>query len=197
MVTALIVVDVQKDFCEGGSLAVAGGEELGYRLAEISRNRAGYDYVVATKDWHLPGETNGGHFSDNPDYVDTWPAHCVQGTEGAEFHPALSDILFDAVFFKGQGKPAYSGFQGVTAAAAGYVDLLTWLYVRKVEQLDVVGIAADYCVKATALDGVTNGFRVDVLPWLTVAVGGPQAKMAAIGEVMEARRNANSNHRVS
>lgn len=198
MTRAMIVVDVQRDFCEGGALAVAGGKEVAYRIANCihsyAPNTLRYQHIVATKDWHLPQDSNGGHFSDNPDYISTWPEHCVQGTEGAMLHPALTEIAYtrlDATFYKGQGKPDYSGFQGVTPVSlAGYspgMFMLEWLQQRKVTELDIVGIATDYCVKETALDAVEFGFNVRIPRSLTVAVGGDEARDEAIRKVERAQ----------
>jgi nicotinamidase/pyrazinamidase len=194
----MIVVDVQRDFCEGGSLAVKGGAEVAYRIAnaihQFPTNTLRYQHIVATKDWHQPDANNGGHFSDDPDYVSTWPAHCVQGTDGARLHPALTEIVFtrlDATFYKGQGRPDYSGFQGVTPVSlAGHrpgMHLLDWLQERKVTELDIVGLATDYCVLETALDAVEFGFNVRIPSALTAAVGGEKAKLYAIQRVNEAQ----------
>ena len=161
---ALIVVDVQNDCCEGGSLAVAGGAEVGRRVAELIAGEHGYDHVLATRDHHIdPGD----HFSDHPDYVDSWPVHCVAGTAGAELHPHLAGTTFEAVFDKGEYAAAYSGFEG---AAADGSSLAGWLRDRGVQEVDVCGIATDYCVKATALDAARNGFETTVLLDLTAAV---------------------------
>jgi nicotinamidase/pyrazinamidase len=160
---ALIIVDVQNDFCEGGSLAVAGGAGV---AAGISAALAGgpWDHVVATKDYHIDP---GAHFSAHPDYLDSWPAHCVVGTGGAEFHPDLVTDRVEAVFHKGEHAAAYSGFEGHTDAGEG---LAEWLRARAVEAVDVVGIATDHCVRATALDAVAAGFGTTVLLDLTAGV---------------------------
>ncbi|MFG3441775.1 isochorismatase family protein [Nonomuraea sp. NPDC047897] len=163
MGSALIIVDVQNDFCEGGSLAVAGGSEV---AAAISRHVAahGYDHVVATRDYHVdPGD----HFSDQPDYARSWPAHCVAGTPGADFHPALDVAAVEEIFSKGAHEAAYSGFEGTSGDG---VSLAAWLHERRVHEVDVVGIATDYCVRATALDAVKNGLAVRVLLDLTAGV---------------------------
>lgn len=166
MATALIVVDVQNDFCEGGSLAVSGGTAV---ASDISRHlRAGdhgtYDYVVATRDYHIdPGE----HFHDEPDFVKSWPRHCEAGTAGAAFHPELDVAPIDAVFSKGHYSHGYSGFEGETAGGERLAD---WLSERGVTDVDIVGIATDHCVRATALDAVAAGFRVRVLGDLTAGV---------------------------
>ncbi|MEU8247577.1 isochorismatase family protein [Nonomuraea sp. NPDC048916] len=163
MGTALIIVDVQNDFCEGGSLAVAGGSEV---AAAITRHVAahGYDHVVATRDYHIDP---GHHFSDRPDYVSSWPPHCVVGTPGADFHPALDLGAVEEVFSKGAHEAAYSGFEG---SSGDGVSLGSWLYERKVHEVDVVGIATDHCVRATALDAVKNALAVRVLLDLTAGV---------------------------
>jgi nicotinamidase/pyrazinamidase len=160
---ALIVVDVQNDFCEGGSLAVTGGAAV---AAAISAHVATstYDQVVATRDYH---PDPGGHFSDHPDFVDTWPPHCVRGTPGASFHPDLDVAPLAAVFAKGEHAAAYSGFEGTTGDGTGLAD---WLRAHDVDQVDVVGIATDHCVRATALDAAGAGFRTVVLLDLTAGV---------------------------
>jgi nicotinamidase/pyrazinamidase len=160
---ALIIVDVQNDFCEGGSLAVGGG--AGVAAAITAALASGpWDHVVATQDWHIDP---GTHFSSHPDYLETWPAHCVVGTGGADFHPALSVDRVEAVFHKGQHAAAYSGFEGRTEDGSGLAD---WLRARDVTDVDVVGIATDYCVRATALDSVGAGFATTVLLDLTAGV---------------------------
>ncbi len=166
MTRALVVVDVQNDFCEGGSLAVAGGADVAARIADLlaDQGRHGYDVVVATRDHHIdPGD----HFSDDPDFVDSWPVHCVVDTAGEAWHPALSPRPFDAVFTKGEHSAAYSGFEGHTAEGTGLAD---WLRRRHVEDVDVCGLATDYCVRATALDAAAAGFTTTVLLGLSAAV---------------------------
>jgi len=160
---ALIVVDVQKDFCEGGSLAVAGGAGVAARIADLLGGDHPYDHVVATRDHHIDP---GSHFSRAPDFVDSWPRHCEVGTPGVEFHDALGFRDFGAVFDKGEYAAAYSGFEG----KAGEVPLADWLRERGVDAVDVVGIATDHCVRATALDAVGNGFSTRVLLPLTAGV---------------------------
>jgi len=162
-VKALIVVDVQNDFCEGGSLAVAGGAQVAADVAELLATKA-YATVVATRDHHIDP---GSHFSDDPDFVDSWPRHCVVGTSGEEFHPPLEPALFDEIFYKGEYAAAYSGFEG---ASADGVRLADWLRSAGVDAVDVCGIATDYCVRATALDAAREGFAVRVLERLTAAV---------------------------
>ena len=162
--TALIVVDVQRDFCEGGSLAVAGGVEVAGRIDALLRGDHPYDHVVATRDHHIDP---GTHFSDDPDFIDSWPHHCEVGTPGVEFHDQLTFRDFDAVFDKGEYAAAYSGFEGTTGDGTRLAD---WLSTRGVERVDVCGIATDYCVRATALDAVRAGFATTVLLDLTAAV---------------------------
>ena len=163
MSKALIVVDVQYDFCEGGSLAVAGGAAVAQGVADLISSGA-YTTVVATKDHHIDP---GSHFSDNPDFIDSWPPHCVVGTPGEGFHPPLEANLFDEIFLKGEYEAAYSGFEGETEAGT---KLAPWLRAQGVTSVDVCGIATDYCVRATAVDGAHEGFGVTVLMGLTAAV---------------------------
>ncbi|OLT24552.1 nicotinamidase [Nocardiopsis sp. CNR-923] len=163
---ALIVVDVQNDFCEGGSLAVAGGADTAAAVTEYVREHAhDYDAVVATRDWHIDP---GSHFSDEPDYVRTWPRHCVASTPGADFHPAFDTARVDAVFSKGQYADGYSGFEGTTGEDG--TPLADWLRGRGIDEVDLVGIATDHCVRATALDAVAEGFRTRIRLGLTAGV---------------------------
>ncbi|MFG2038478.1 isochorismatase family protein [Dactylosporangium sp. NPDC048998] len=177
MTRALIVVDVQNDFCEGGSLAVAGGAAV---AASISAALADghWDHVVATQDHHIDP---GAHFDAHPDYVSTWPAHCVVGTAGIGFHPSFDTARVEAVFEKGSYTAAYSGFEG---AAEGR-GLAEWLRERDVTEVDVVGIATDHCVRATALDAVREGFVTTVLLDLTAGVQ-PATTASALVELREA-----------
>jgi nicotinamidase/pyrazinamidase len=164
MTRALVVVDVQNDFCEGGSLAVTGGAEVAAAITAHVRSAAGgYAHVVATRDHHVDP---GGHFAEHPDYLETWPPHCVVGTAGVELHPALDREPIEAVFDKGEHAAAYSGFEG----AAEGVGLADWLRGHGVDAVDVVGIATDHCVRATALDAVAAGFATRVLLPLTAGV---------------------------
>jgi nicotinamidase/pyrazinamidase len=164
--TALVVVDVQNDFCEGGSLAVSGGAAVAGRIGSLlsGADRGGYPVVVATQDHHIDP---GAHFSDQPDFVDSWPPHCVVGTHGTEFHDALQPRPFDAVFRKGEHAAAYSGFEGFTEHGE---PLAEWLRGHDVDAVDICGIATDYCVRATALDAAGAGLGVTVLLDLTAAV---------------------------
>ena len=177
-VRALVVVDVQNDFCEGGSLAVAGGADVAAAITRHVRERAGdYAAVVGTLDWHVDP---GSHFSAEPDFVDSWPAHCEVGTDGARSHPALDAGLVQAWFRKGEHAAAYSGFEGSTPGPDGSEQgLAAWLRERGVEEVDVVGIATDHCVRATALDAATAGFRTRVLLDLTAGVA-PATTTAAL-----------------
>jgi len=162
-VKALIITDVQNDFCEGGSLAVEGGCDVARKITEhLAATR--YDHVVATKDFHIDP---GSHFSDHPDYRTSWPRHCVAGTPGAEFHPNLETDRIEAVFTKGQYSAAYSGFEG---ACQRGIPLTDWLRQHGVDEVDVVGIATDYCVLATAKDSAAAGFKTTVLSDLTAGV---------------------------
>ncbi len=171
MSRALVIVDVQNDFCEGGSLAVAGGAQV---AAAISKHleRTPYDVVVATRDYH---RDPGSHFSPRPDHVDSWPEHCVVGTPGADLHPALDTTALDAVFDKGHYSAAYSGFEGVQVAGTG---LSEFLRERGVDAIDVVGIATDHCVRATALDAARAGFDTTVLLDLTAGVASETTERA-------------------
>ncbi|MCO8272888.1 isochorismatase family protein [Actinoplanes sp. TRM 88003] len=165
MTRALIIVDVQNDFCEGGSLAVTGGAAVAAGISLVL-SKAGdrWDHVVATKDWHIDP---GAHFSDHPDYLDSWPPHCVVGSDGAAFHPELDTDRVEAIFRKGEYQAAYSGFEGKTEAGES---LAAWLRERDVTEVEVVGIATDHCVRATALDAKAEGFATTVLLELTAGV---------------------------
>lgn len=165
MSRALIIVDVQNDFCEGGSLAVAGGAEAAAAISSfVAAHRGEYDHVVATRDFHLdPGD----HFAEHPDYADSWPPHCVIGTPGADFHPNLDLAPIEAVFSKGEREAAYSGFEGV---ADDGTPLAEWLRKHEVDSVDIVGIATDHCVRATALDARGAGLSTRVLLGMTAGV---------------------------
>lgn len=183
--TALIIVDVQPTFCEGGALGVEGGNAVAERIAEFAGQEAGrYDLVITTQDWHIePGE----HFSDEPDFVDTWPPHGVADTPEAEIHPALADVEVDHAIKKGQYEAAYSGFEGVDADGLSLAEIL---HREEISQVDIVGIAESHCVLRTALDAVDEGMRVRVFSDLTVPVSEDQGvaareHMAAAGVVQE------------
>ncbi|MGV0111176.1 isochorismatase family protein [Arthrobacter sp. CP30] len=185
MTRALIIVDVQNDFCEGGTLAVQGGAQVAADISDHIDEQAGsYDYIVATQDWHIDP---GAHFSEAPDFVGSWPIHCVADTKGSDFHHDLDTESIDAVFRKGQFEAAYSGFEGVKApddevptgeqklggAAESDDDPMTlddWLRDHEVDEVAVAGLATDHCVRATALDALQAGYAVTLLTGLTKGV---------------------------
>jgi nicotinamidase/pyrazinamidase len=172
MSRALIIVDVQNDFCEGGSLAVAGGAGVASGISAVLREHPDrWDHVVATKDYHIDP---GGHFGDPPDFVDSWPPHCRVGTPGADFHPELDTDRIEAVFTKGEHAAAYSGFEGT----AGSIGLAAWLRMHDVDSVEVVGVATDHCVRATALDAAAEGFATRVRLDLTAGVARPTTDRA-------------------
>ena len=191
MKRALIVVDVQNDFCEGGSLPVSGGAQVAHDIAEILHHWSAQDpkapdyaHVVATKDHHIDP---GSHWSDNPDFVDSWPVHCKVGTDGEAFHPNLDPQPFDAIFLKGEQQAAYSAFEGRTTTGAALAD---WLQEHEVEEVDVCGLATDHCVRATALDAAAAGFTTSVLIDLCAGVAPDTtetalAEMRAVGVTVE------------
>jgi nicotinamidase/pyrazinamidase len=183
--TALIVVDVQNDFCEGGSLPVTGGAQVAADIATLLHHRSSgddealaYDHVVATKDHHIDP---GAHWSREPDFVDSWPVHCRVGTEGEAFHPNLDPQPFDAIFTKGEHQAAYSGFEGTS----GEQSLADWLRAHEVARVDICGIATDHCVRATALDAAREGFETRVLLDLCAGVA-PETTDAALAAMREA-----------
>jgi len=164
MARALLVVDVQNDFCEGGSLAIVGGAAVARAISD-RLDIGDYDHAVATRDHHIDP---GGHFSKAPDYIDTWPAHCVAGTPGAELHPDLDRTNLELVFDKGEYAAAYSGFEGITDQDGR--PLLDWLRAHHIDSVEIVGIATDHCVRATALDAVAGGLTTAVRLDLTAGV---------------------------
>ena len=166
---AILVVDVQNDFCEGGSLAVSGGAAVAKKISEYLKS-SNYELVVASRDWHDSDNNNSGHFADldaEPDYKTSWPIHCVANSEGANYHPNLDIDLIQAHVFKGQGAHGYSAFEGVTAEGGTLEELLK---LNGIKQLDVVGIATDHCVLASALDAKKLGLAVRVISSLTAGV---------------------------
>lgn len=185
MARALIVVDVQNDFCEGGSLAVEGGGAVAEGVSRhLTEHGTRYAAVVATADWHVdPGD----HWSDEPDFQNSWPVHCEVGTIGAEFHPGLAPALehVQAVFRKGEHEAAYSGFEGATEIHGRRLGLAEWLRERGIASVEVAGIATDYCVRATALDAVGQGLRTTVLGDLTAGVA-PESTERALEELRAA-----------
>lgn len=183
---ALVIVDVQNDFCDvpGAALPVAGGAALAGRISDHVRDSTGlYAAVVATRDWHIdPGE----HFSSEPDFAGTWPPHCRAGSSGADFHPDLETEPLEEVFSKGQFSASYTGFDGIAGDGAALED---WLRSRRLAVLDIVGIATDYCVRATVLDAARLGFTTRVLADLCVGVAPDSTRtalseMAAVAEVL-------------
>ncbi|MDH2443195.1 isochorismatase family protein [Amnibacterium sp. CER49] len=185
MARALLVIDVQNDFTEGGALGVDGGAAVAAGITEHLRaHRGDYDVVIASRDWHDGDNDNGGHFATGaaPDFVGTWPRHCVSGTPGADYHPALDADAIDVHVKKGQGRPAYSLFEGTTDDGRTVAEVLR---ERGVTDVDVVGIATDYCVRASALDAVGDGERVRVLTDLVAGVA-PASSAAALEELRSA-----------
>lgn len=154
---ALVIVDVQNDFCPGDSLATARGDAVAADIAEfVATHRDEYNFVVTTQDWHIQP---GTHFSAAPDFISTWPPHCVADSHGAQLHEALAGTPTDAAFFKGQYTAAYSGFEGFTNDGTSFSN---WMRNHQVDAIDIVGIATDYCVRATTLDGLKEGLKVRV-----------------------------------
>ena len=185
MARGLVIVDVQNDFCEGGSLAVQGGADVARRVSQYLGDHAHqYATVVATRDWHIDP---AGHFAEQPDYVDTWPAHCVAGTAGAEFHPNLDAVVdfataVDEVVSKGTHTAAYSGFEGRTDDGTTLAEVLRR---RGVTDVDVVGLATDHCDRATALDARSEGFGVRLLLPMCAGVI-PETTAAALDQMRAA-----------
>jgi nicotinamidase/pyrazinamidase len=175
---ALLIVDVQNDFCEGGSLAVAGGSWVARAISDYLASPAGrgYHHVVATQDFHVDP---GMHFSAAPDFVATWPPHCLAGTAGADFHPDLDTSLIEALFRKGAYAAAYSGFEGTGADGT---PLAAWLRERDVTAVDIAGLTADHCVRATATDAAMAGFETRALLGLTAGVA-EETVRAALAEM--------------
>lgn len=189
MSTALIVVDMQIDFCEGGALAVNGGHRTAENIAKhINETKKDYKTIVFTKDWHkAPPNDNRGHFGYPPDYVNSWPVHCVEGTNGAEFHPAIKELAWNYplknIFYKGNGRPDYSGFQGFNSYRDG---LDKFLHTAGINTVNICGVAGDYCVRETALDAILNDYNTIVLPELIASVKGPTATLETMKMVEEA-----------
>ena len=177
MKTALIVVDVQNDFVEGGSLACEGGLEVARKVKDfIQAHKSEYELIISTQDWHIANHPNGGHISDEPDFVDSWPPHCIADTPGANFTAPLVAEDYDFHIRKGQGIPAYSGFEGI--AVENDDSLAKVLQDHHIERVDVVGIATDHCVLQTSLDALENGLKVRVYPELTASVDAERGEQA-------------------
>jgi len=169
MTRALLVIDVQNDFCEGGALAVAGGAQVASKISQYLET-AKYDLVIASRDWHNAGDSNSGHFAEagsEPNYKTTWPVHCVADTEGANYHPNLSTSNIDVDIYKGQGQNGYSIFEGVTKSGQSFSDVLA---SHSIQEVDLVGIATDHCVLASATDAKKHGLKVRVISSLTAGV---------------------------
>ncbi|MEV7632041.1 isochorismatase family protein [Microbacterium sp. NPDC089318] len=183
MTRALLIVDVQNDFTEGGALAVKGGDAVASAVsALLGRHSADYEIIVASRDWHDPDSDNGGHISTDPDYIDTWPVHCVAGSPGAEYDALLDTAAITHHVRKGQGVPAYSMFEGVTESGQRTAEILA---AHGVTEADVVGIATDHCVRASALDAIDHGIRVRVLTDLVAGVAAEPSE-AALAELAHA-----------
>jgi nicotinamidase/pyrazinamidase len=183
MPRALLVIDVQNDFCEGGALAVVGGAAVASKISSYLET-ANYDLVVASRDWHDAEGTNSGHFAEagtEPNYSTTWPIHCVADTDGAKYHPNLSTAKIDVDIYKGQGQNGYSIFEGVTKDGQSFGDLLA---SHGIEQVDVVGIATDHCVLASATDAKKHGLQVRVISSLTAGVSSESTE-AAIDQMID------------
>ncbi|MFF2052888.1 isochorismatase family protein [Leifsonia sp. NPDC058194] len=181
---ALFIIDVQNDFTEGGALGVDGGAAVAEGLTRyLAEHGDEYAIVLASRDWHDGDTDNGGHFASGaPDFVDTWPVHCVAGTAGADYHPALDTSRVDYHVLKGQGVPAYSIFEGRTDAGSTVHNLLD---EHGIDTIDIAGIATDYCVRASALDAVAHGQHVRVLTGLVAGVA-PDSSEAALAELVHA-----------
>lgn len=186
---ALLIVDVQKDFCEGGSLAVQGGADVASRISDyVAEHDVDYEVVVATQDWHVDPGDHWASPDTEPNFSTTWPVHCKVGTAGSDFHPDLDRAVesVDALFRKGQYAAAYSGFEAVTIQGDGeHVGLADWLRERGITDVDVCGIATDYCVRATALDAVDAGFTTRLLTDLVAGVA-PETTATALDEMADA-----------
>jgi nicotinamidase/pyrazinamidase len=184
MSKALFIVDVQKDFTEGGALGVVGGDAVASGIsAHLAEHAGEYAIIVASRDWHDAEGDNRGHFaSGEPDYESTWPVHCVAETPGADYHPALDLSAISHHVKKGQGEPAYSLFEGVTDEGATVAEVLE---EHGVIDVDIVGLATDYCVRASALDAIEHGRHVRVLTDLIAGVAS-ESSQAALAELAHA-----------
>ena len=183
MSKALFIVDVQNDFTERGALGVTGGDEVAARITRFLADHADdYAIVVASRDWHDGDNDNGGHFADEPDFVDTWPVHCVGGTFGAEYDDVFDTSRVTHHLKKGQGKPAYSLFEGISDEGRTATELLG---EHGILDIDVVGLATDYCVRASALDAIAAGRHVRIFTDLIAGVH-PESSETALAEIAHA-----------
>lgn len=183
MTRALFIVDVQNDFTERGALGVAGGDAVAGRIsAYLAAHADEYGIIVASRDWHNGDDDNGGHFSETPDFVDTWPVHCVAGTFGAEYDEGFDTSRVTHHLKKGQGRPAYSLFEGIGDDGRTAAQLLD---EHGILDIDIAGIATDYCVRASALDAIAAGRRVRVLTDLIAGVH-PESSEKALREIAHA-----------
>lgn len=165
-------------------MPVEGGIDVASRISDyVVAHAESYAAIAATADWHVDP---GSHWSLEPDFQDSWPVHCEVGTVGSQFRPELDPALahVQAVFRKGEHVAAYSGFEGSVEVAGDVVQLAAWLREHEVDDLDVVGIATDHCVRATALDAATEGFRTHLLLDLTVGVS-PETTERAIAQMRD------------
>jgi nicotinamidase/pyrazinamidase len=183
MPRALLIIDVQNDFCEGGALAVAGGAAVAGKISKFLESSS-YDLVVASRDWHDPNSSNSGHFAEagsDPNYTTTWPVHCVAETSGAQYHPNLNTKSIGEHIFKGQGQNGYSIFEGITKSGQSFAQLLEQ---NEIAEVDVVGIATDHCVLASAMDSKSHGLKVRVISSLTAGVSEDSTE-AAIDQMID------------
>jgi len=177
MPKALLVIDVQNDFCEGGALGVEGGAAVASKISDHLDNSS-YDLVVASRDWHDADNNNSGHFADpgsEPDFVNNWPVHCVAESFGAEYHPNLRTERIQVDIYKGQGANGYSIFEGTTKESKSFLEVLDQ---HQIDEVDVVGIATDYCVLASAMDSKKHGLKVRVISSLTAGVSAESTEKA-------------------
>lgn len=183
MPRALLIIDVQNDFCEGGALAVAGGAAVAGKISKYLESSS-YELVVASRDWHDSDNDNSGHFAQagqDPNYTTNWPVHCLAETPGAAYHPNLDTSSIDEHIYKGQGKNGYSIFEGITKNGHSFEQLLAQ---NQIDEVDVVGIATDHCVLASAMDSKSHGLKVRVISSLTAGVSHASTE-AAIDQMID------------
>ena len=183
MPRALLIIDVQNDFCEGGALAVAGGAAVAGKISKYLESSS-YELVVASRDWHDSDNDNSGHFAQagqDPNYTTNWPVHCLAETPGAAYHPNLDTSSIDEHIYKGQGKNGYSIFEGITKNGHSFEQLLAQ---NQIDEVDVVGIATDHCVLASAMDSKSHGLKVLVISSLTAGVSHASTE-AAIDQMID------------